>query len=109
SYCNQGRRKGGGWFEHFTLGTNYRITGFQAAILAQQLRRLPEQTRKREENVDYLRQQLRTIPGFVLSKPDPRVERHPNYLVSLRYQASELAGLSRETVIQALRAEGIPV
>jgi len=30
-YCNQGRRKGGGWFEHFTLGTNYRITGFQAA------------------------------------------------------------------------------
>jgi dTDP-4-amino-4,6-dideoxygalactose transaminase len=109
SYCNQGRRKGGGWFEHFTLGTNYRITGFQAAILSQQLRRLPEQTRRREENVEYLRQQLRSVVGFTIAKPDPRVERHPNYLVTLRYQASHFDGAKRETVIEALRAEGIPV
>jgi len=109
SYCNQGRRKGGGWFEHFTLGTNYRITGVQAAILSQQIKRLPEQTRTREKNVEYLRQKLRTIPGFVLSEPDPRVKGHPHYLVTLRYQASEFAGAKRETVIQALRAEGIPV
>ena len=109
SYCNQGRRKGGGWFEHFTLGTNYRITGFQAAILSQQIKRLPEQTRKREENVEYLRHKLQTVPGFQLSEPDPRVKRHPHYLVTLRYQASEFGGAKRETVIQALRAEGIPV
>lgn len=109
SYCNQGRRKGAGWFEHFTLGTNYRITGFQAAILSQQIKRLPEQTRKREENVEHLRQKLRTIPGFVLSESDPRVKRHPHYLVTVRYQASEFGGAKRDTVIQALRAEGIPV
>lgn len=109
SYCNQGRRKGGGWFEHFTLGTNYRITGFQAAILCQQLQRLPQQTRTREENVEYLHQQLRSVPGFTLSKPDVRVERHPHYLVTLGYQAAQFAGAKRETVINALRAEGIPV
>jgi dTDP-4-amino-4,6-dideoxygalactose transaminase len=33
SYCNQGRRRNGGWFEHVRLGTNYRMTGFQAAVL----------------------------------------------------------------------------
>ncbi|PYY04633.1 MAG: hypothetical protein DMG69_29515 [Acidobacteria bacterium] len=109
SYCNQGRRDGGGWFEHFTLGTNYRITGFQAAILSQQLRRLPEQTRKREENVHYFRQQLESVPGFKISRVDSRVKRHPNYLVTIRYLSSQFGGARRETVIQALRAEGIPV
>ncbi len=109
AYCNQGRRKGAGWFEHFTLGTNYRITGFQAAILCQQLRRLPEQTRMREQNVAYFREQLRSVPGFRTSAPDARVERHPNYLITLRYQASCFEGANREMVIQALRAEGIPV
>ena len=107
-YCNQGRRKGGGWFEHFTLGTNYRITGFQAAILSQQLRWLTEQTRAREQNVAYFREQLRSFSGFTISQPDPRVDRHPNYLVSLRYQPAVFQGANRETVIQALRAEGIP-
>ncbi len=109
AYCNQGRRKGAGWFEHFTLGTNYRITGFQAAILCQQLRRLPEQTERREQNVAYFREQLRSVPGFSISTPDVRVERHPNYLVTLRYQPSCFDGAHRDIAIEALRAEGIPV
>src|SRR5437588_337941 len=49
------------------------------------------------------------IAGFTIAKPDPRVERHPNYLVTLRYQGSHFDGAKRETVIEALRAEGIPV
>ena len=109
AYCNQGRRKGAGWFEHYTLGTNYRITGFQAAILSQQLRRLPEQIRTREQNVGHLREQLRSIPGFTISKLDPRVDRDPNYLITLRYQPHDFDGATRDTVVQALRAEGIPV
>jgi dTDP-4-amino-4,6-dideoxygalactose transaminase len=107
-YCNQGRRKGAGWFEHFSVGTNYRITGFQAAVLTQQLRRLPEQTRTREQNVSYFRRQLDSTPGFKMSKVDARVERHPNYLITLRYQSQDFDGASREAVIQALRAEGVP-
>ena len=30
---NQGRRKGEAWFAHYSLGTNYRMTAFQAAVL----------------------------------------------------------------------------
>ena len=34
---NQGQQQGGAWYEHVTLGTNYRLTGWQAAILLAQL------------------------------------------------------------------------
>ena len=109
SYCNQGRRKGSGWFEHFTLGSNYRLTGFQAALLCDQLKKLPGQTRTRAENVADFREQLRSFSGFTMPEVDPRVENHPYYLVTLRYVDSAFAGLSRDTVLRALQAEGIPV
>ena len=47
-----GRRKGEGWFFHYTLGTNYRITALQCAVLIAQLERLPEQNCRRMRNVD---------------------------------------------------------
>lgn len=108
-YCNQGRRKGAGWFEHFTLGSNYRLTGFQAAILCAQLRKLPEQSRLREENVHYFRQQLRFLRGLTLPEDDPRVDRQPNYLVTLRYDKLQFGGISRDLFLRAMQAEGIPV
>jgi dTDP-4-amino-4,6-dideoxygalactose transaminase len=37
SLVNQGRRAGGGWYEHAILGTNARMTGFQAALILRQL------------------------------------------------------------------------
>ena len=47
-----GRRKGEGWFFHYTLGTNYRITALQCAVLIAQLERLPEQNCRRMRNVN---------------------------------------------------------
>jgi dTDP-4-amino-4,6-dideoxygalactose transaminase len=108
SYCNQGRRRDGGWFDHFTLGTNYRLSAFQAAILQVQLRRLPEQTKLRAENVAYLRERLKSIEGLTLPEPDSRVEQHPYYLVTFRYRPEGFAGLDRDVVLRALAAEGIP-
>jgi len=109
SYCNQGRRRGGTWYEHFTLGTNYRITGFQAAVLREQLKRLLGQIATRSDNVNYFRERLRFFPGIVLPDNDARVDRHPYYLLTLRYDSSLFGGVDRDVVIQALRAEGIPV
>lgn len=108
AYCNQGRRKGGEWYEHVTLGSNYRLTGFQAAILCAQLRKLPEQTRVRAENVSYLRTQLRSFAGLNIFDDDPRVGQQPNYLVTLRYDAKDFDGVSRDLFLRALEAEGIP-
>lgn len=109
SYCNQGRRRGAAWYEHFTLGSNYRITGFQAAILRDQLKRLLGQIAIRSDNVNYFRERLRSFPGITLADDDARVDRHPYYLLTLRYDASMFGGVERDFAIKALRAEGIPV
>lgn len=108
SYCNHGRLVSGGWFEHFTLGTNYRMTGLQAAVLIEQLARLQEQTRTRQANVARLRKLLKSLKGIQLGADDPRVTSQPNYLVTLRYDPSAFNGLDRDLFLSALRAEGIP-
>lgn len=109
SYCNQGRCRDGGWFEHVRLGTNYRMTGFQAAVLSVQLRRLRQQTEIRAANVAYFRQRLRAFSGFKLADDDPRVEGHPHNLVTIRYDPDACSGVPRDLAIEALQAEGIPV
>ena len=108
SHCNLGRRAGGGWFEHFAVGTNYRLTGFQAAVLCEQLKRLPEQTSVRAENVRYFRQRIRTFQGLMLAEDDQRVSSHPHYIITLRYDPAAFAGVERDLFLRALQAEGIP-
>ncbi|MCL5671803.1 MAG: DegT/DnrJ/EryC1/StrS family aminotransferase, partial [Acidobacteria bacterium] len=108
SYCNQGRRRDGGWFEHVRLGTNYRMTGFQAAVLNAQLRKLSRQTEVRNGNLAHLRERLREFPCLTLADDDPRASRHPRYLITLRYHQEHLSGLPRDRAIAALQAEGIP-
>ena len=108
AYCNQGRKRGAGWFEHYTLGTNYRLSGFQAAVLCAQLRRLPEQTHIRAANAAYLRERLREVPGLRMPEDDPRIGNQPYYLLSFWYDAEAFEGLPRETVLAALQAEGVP-
>jgi dTDP-4-amino-4,6-dideoxygalactose transaminase len=109
SYCNQGRRRDGGWFDHDTLGTNYRITGFQSAILCEQLRKMPAQNELRAKNAAHFRAAMKDLPGITLIPEDPRIERHPNYLVPMRYNPEGFSGLPRNAMIEALLAEGIPI
>ena len=46
SFVNQGRSFDGEWYEHANLGSNLRITAWQAAILMAQLKNFDAQTRK---------------------------------------------------------------
>src|SRR6478752_90714 len=41
SFINQGRRAGENYFFHYSLGSNFRMTALQAAVLTAQLERLP--------------------------------------------------------------------
>ena len=105
--CNQGRRQGGAWYEHVTLGTNYRITGWQAAILLAQLARLPVQMKKRAHNAALLSKAL-TRGGILLAPvTDSRATSGFNLYV-LRLNTSALPGVSAESFTKALTAEGIP-
>src|SRR5580658_273585 len=62
SIMDQGRKPGGGWFFHYVPGSNYRITGLQAAVLLAQFERLPDQICRRTRNAALLRAELADVP-----------------------------------------------
>jgi dTDP-4-amino-4,6-dideoxygalactose transaminase len=110
SISNQGRRTGGAWYEHVTLGTNARLTGFQAALLLNQLDRLPEQVATRMRSAARLRDGLKEIGGLTPTPEtlDESVTAHGYHLFSMRFDERGFQGAARERVVEALRAEGVP-
>ena len=111
SISNQGRRTGGAWYEHIRLGTNARLTGFQAALLLNQLERLPGQVATRMERAARLREGLKEIGGLVPTPDvlDERVAAHGFHIFSMRYDERAFDGLPRNLFVEALQAEGLPV
>lgn len=109
SICNQGRRSGGAWYEHVRLGTNYRLSGWQAAVLLVQLARLPAQLATRTANAKYLNDQLAQFDIVTPPYVDERVTGHSYYLYPLRLNRERFPELTKEKFVRALTAEGIPV
>lgn len=107
SLADQGRRAGGGWFHHYSLGTNYRMTAFQAAVLVAQLERLPEQIRLRSRNAALLRAELGGVEGLRFQETPPQVTAHCCYLLLGRIDAARF-GATRDEFHRALAAQGIP-
>jgi dTDP-4-amino-4,6-dideoxygalactose transaminase len=89
-------------------GTKLRMTEYQAAIGLAQLKRLDEQTTKRNENAAYLRSQIKKIPGILPYKFNEKVTRAAFHLFPFRYKKEEFKGLTREWFLKALSADGIP-
>ena len=106
SLANCGRRQDHGWFEHFELAGNYRLSGLQAAVLLAQLERLPEQSRLRQENAERLRAGLKT-PGIVLQQSLRKADALSCYLLVGRVEEGTF-GVNRDEFVRALRAEGVP-
>ena len=111
SISNQGRRTGGAWYEHPSLGTNARITGFQAALLLNQLERLPKQLATRMQRATYFRDKLESIHGLTPTPHtlDERLTIHAYHLFSMRYESVQWHDVPRAKVVAALLAEGVPV
>jgi dTDP-4-amino-4,6-dideoxygalactose transaminase len=84
------------------------MTEWQGAILNSQMRRLEEQTLRRNENAQYLAERLSRIPGISPLRRDPRVTRHAYHIFVFRYDAHEFRGTSRDEFLRTLRAEGVP-
>ncbi len=95
---------------NFLQSGNYRITEFQAAILLEGLKRLPEQNKVRDENSIYLNSLLAKIPGVMPMKRDPRETQEAYFNFSFRYNQAEFKGLPVAKFRAALTAElGIDV
>jgi dTDP-4-amino-4,6-dideoxygalactose transaminase len=108
SVVNVGRVRSGKWYEHHVLGSNFRLTEWQGAILLAQLTRLPEQMARRSANAAHLTPQLAAIPGIHALPPDPRVTCHAYHLYIFRYDPAGFGDRPLDAFLRALRAEGIP-
>jgi dTDP-4-amino-4,6-dideoxygalactose transaminase len=107
SLHNCGRVPGGVWYEHHLISGNYRLGELQAAVLNAQLGRLEAQTNTRDRNGRYLASRLAALPGLHPQKRPASCTRHSYHLFMLRLDG-EVFGAPRASVIEALRAEGIP-
>jgi dTDP-4-amino-4,6-dideoxygalactose transaminase len=107
SFINQGRREGEGWFFHYTLGTNFRMAAFEAAVLTAQLERLPAQIAARSRNARLLRGELADAAGLRFQDEPRQATAHSGYLLLGRIDERRF-GMSRDEFHRAVTAAGIP-
>ena len=101
SILDQGRKPDEGWFFHYELGTNYRMTALQAAVLLAQLERLPEQNARRARSADTVRLALADVPCLRFQHIPPAAHVHTNYLLLGRIA-------NRDRFHREVTARGVP-
>lgn len=107
SFANCGRVEGGVWYEHYYLGGNYRMTEFQAAVLLAQFDRYPALKQKREQNAQYLLEQLSKIEGVAVLSLDPKITSNSWHLFIMRYKKEFFNNIPKSKFIEALQKEGL--
>ena len=105
SLANQGRLPGRSFYEHYRLGTNFRLTGFQAAVLLAQMDRLPGQISHRTRMAHLLKQLLEDMPAIVWQEAPAEVTQNSHYLLPGRIRR---ASFSRDNLQEALTKARIP-
>lgn len=89
------------------IGFNYRMTEIEAAIVREQLKKLPQLIKERQENVAYLEQELSKIPCLKMPKVRENVT-HVYYMHSILFE-EKIAGVHRNKFVDAVRAELMPI
>lgn len=105
SLINQGRLEGKGFFEHYWLGTNLRMTAFQAAVLLAQFENLSAQIEQRTANAKRIRREIPDASGIVWQKEPPETTRNSHYLLLGRLRN---ASVTRDEFCRLIAAAGVP-
>lgn len=92
-------------YEHVEVGYNYRLSNLLAALGRAQLEGLDAKVDRRRAIFDRYRAALGELPGVVFA-PEASAERSNRWLTCLTIDPA-LAGVDREQVRLALRAQGI--
>jgi dTDP-4-amino-4,6-dideoxygalactose transaminase len=110
SYHNCGRpyRSVKGANGYPIVGTNRRMTEYQAAILLSQIKRLEADTVMRVEQANYLTSKIKDIPGIIPHKLYEGTTRAVYHLYPFRYKKEHFNNAPRSKFLSALSAEGIP-
>ncbi|TQV84151.1 DegT/DnrJ/EryC1/StrS family aminotransferase [Exilibacterium tricleocarpae] len=88
------------------IGFNFRLGEIEAAIGAEQLRKLDAMVTARQRLAGCLSARLRSLPGLRVPEPLPG-STHAYYLYGMTLDLP-VVGASRERILAALRAEGVP-
>ena len=91
------------------LALNSGMSEFQAGILNTQLKLLPEQIARREENAAYLDKALEKFDFIRPMRNDPNITRNSYHLYLMRIDEKKLGGVTRDRFLEALESEGIPL
>ncbi|MBS1645322.1 MAG: DegT/DnrJ/EryC1/StrS family aminotransferase [Bacteroidetes bacterium] len=86
------------------IGFNYRMTEIECAIGSEQLKKLPALLTQRIENVAYLNELLAKFPALELPEIPHDGSIHTFYVHGIKFN-KELAGTSRNSFVNALKAE----
>ncbi len=107
SQHNCGRGFGQPKNRYFNVGTNYRMTVFQAALIQVQLKRFITKVRPANlRNVITLDGALSQIPGIIPQFRHFQLDA-PAYRYAFRWDAQEFGNQSREQAIELLQSRGI--
>ncbi len=104
SIANCGRIAGRSFYEHYRIGTNFRISAFQAAVLLAQFERLPEQIALRTANARLLKGLLEDVREIAWQRQPDAVTQNPYYLLVGRIRSAR----SRDEFCQSLSDAGVP-
>jgi dTDP-4-amino-4,6-dideoxygalactose transaminase len=91
----------------FTMGANYRLSEFQAALGVVGLERFPEQAKQRESMASYMDEALSEVPGIKILKRDPRHTTRSFYRYIFAIDP-KVFKVNHDAVCYALDQEGIP-
>jgi 3-amino-5-hydroxybenzoate synthase len=105
---NVGRSPQDRHYQHSLLGSNYRMTEFQAAILTAQLERLEGQNKHRMLMAEELDRLLADVDGLDRLIHLSSATCHPFYMFTLRYYPEFFASRTRMEFVDKLRSDGIP-
>lgn len=103
SIANCGRIPGSSFYDHHRLGTNFRMTAFQAAVLLAQFERLPEQIQLRSANGRLLQTLLEDLPHITWQQQPAAVTQNSRYLMLARVRNVDIGEFRR-----SLNAAGVP-
>ncbi len=102
---NIGRKTGQTSYNHYISASNWRLGGLQGALLLSQFKKFIEYVDKRNQNGNFLEEELDKIPGIDRLPPDERMIRG-YYFIVIKFN-KQIFGCSREKFIKALNAEGV--